>query len=66
MQIKRIRPAVFQLTLHTYELASMMAAIRWIVEGAEGELTPEAHDQLRKLLEDYDQKSLRSENSQIT
>lgn len=60
MEIKRIRPTVFQLTLHAYELASMMAAIRWIVGGAGGELTPEAREQLRKLLDDYDQKSVRT------
>lgn len=53
MQIKRVRPTVFQLTLHAYELASMMAAIRWIVEGAEGELTEDARGQLQKLLQDY-------------
>lgn len=31
-----------------------MAAARWVVEGAEGELTEEARDQLREVLASYD------------
>ncbi len=54
MKIERIRPAVLQVTLSTYELAALMAAARWVVEGAEGELAPEALEQLEQVLASYE------------
>lgn len=54
MKVERIRPAVLQLTLHAYEAAALMAAVRWVVDGSEGELPDEAVDDLRRLLADYD------------
>jgi hypothetical protein len=38
MQIERVRPAVFQITLHAYELATLVAAARVIAQG-KGRLT---------------------------
>lgn len=54
MKIDRLRPTVLRVTLHAYELSALVAAARWVVEGAEGELSPEAQDQLRQVLENYD------------
>jgi len=54
MIVERIRPAVFQLTLHAYELAAFVAAARMAVSGTENELTPEARAQLERLLAEYD------------
>lgn len=54
MKIEQTRPAVFTVTLHAYELTALIAAARWVVEGAEGELPPEAIDQLRQVVERYD------------
>ncbi|CAN5787045.1 hypothetical protein BH23GEM7_BH23GEM7_32710 [soil metagenome] len=54
MKIERIRPAVLQVTLSAYELAALMAAARWVAEGTEGELAPEALEQLRQVLASYE------------
>lgn len=54
MKIERIRPAVLQVTLSAYELAALMAAARWVAEGAKGELAPEALEQLRQVLASYE------------
>jgi hypothetical protein len=54
MQIERVRPAVFQVTLHAYELATLVAAARVVVQGTEAELTEEARGQLETVLADYD------------
>ena len=54
MHIERAGPATYRLTLHAYELAALASAARWGSEGGEGELSAEAQDQLRSLLESYD------------
>lgn len=59
MKLQRISPTVFHLTLHAYELAALVSGARWIVEGAEGELEPEALSQLRQVLASYDAESRR-------
>lgn len=59
MQVERPKPAVFRLTLHALELSALVAAARWVTEGAEGELPPEARDQLRKVLASYDSETRR-------
>lgn len=43
-----------RITLHAYELASLTAAARWAVEGGQGELAAEAHDQLTAVLASYE------------
>ena len=42
------------MTLHPYELATLVAVARWVVEGSEGELPPDGMEQLRKVMESYD------------
>jgi hypothetical protein len=55
MQIERVRPAVFQITLHAYQLATLVAAARVVALGAEAELNAEARGQLQTVLADYDE-----------
>lgn len=54
MRIERVRPTIFQLTLHAYELASLVAAARAVAKGDTGELTEEARLNLQAVLSDYD------------
>jgi len=52
MRIDQLRPAVFQVTLHTYELSALVAGARWATEN--GGLPSEAREQLEAVLADYD------------
>jgi predicted DNA-binding transcriptional regulator YafY len=54
MTVERLRPTVLRVTFHAYELSALVAAARWVAEGAEGELPKEAVDQLRQVLGNYD------------
>lgn len=54
MQFERLRPTQFRLTLHAAELAALVAAARWVAEGAQGELPPEAVAQVQKVLASLD------------
>lgn len=59
MKIKRTRPTIFEVTLHAYELSALIAAARWVVEGAEGKLEEKAVEQLRQVVESYDAEARR-------
>lgn len=61
MQIEEERPSVFQVTLHAYELTSLVAAARWVANGAEGELPDEAREQIEDVLDRYDAERERME-----
>ena len=52
MQIDQLRPSVFQVTLHAYELSALVAGARWAAEN--GDLPSEARDQIEEVLADYD------------
>jgi hypothetical protein len=54
MRIRRIRPAVLEVTLHAYELSALVAAARWAAEGGRGEMAPEALDQIEQVLANYE------------
>ena len=54
MTVERLHPTVLRVTFHAYELSALVAAARWVAEGAEGELPKEAVDQLRQVLGNYD------------
>ena len=45
---------MYQVTLHAYELAALIAAARWVVEGGQGELPAGAAEQLRQVVDSYD------------
>ncbi|MFW6088712.1 MAG: hypothetical protein ACODAB_03095 [Gemmatimonadota bacterium] len=55
MDIERLRPTVLRVTLHAYEMAPLVAAARWVADGAEGELNPEIREQLDDVLAGYDE-----------
>jgi hypothetical protein len=59
MQLEQVTPTRYKMTLHTYELATLISAARWIAEGAKGELPPEAIKQMQDIVENYDTASQR-------
>lgn len=59
MRLERTRPAVFRVTLHAFELSALVAAARWVMEGAEGDLPSEARGHLRAVLKSYDEETRR-------
>jgi hypothetical protein len=54
MRVERVRPNAVQVTLHPLELASLVAAARWVIDGAADPLPPEAVKQLRQVVHRYD------------
>jgi hypothetical protein len=54
MRIEKGRNNIFLLTLSGYELATLISSARWAGEGGKGELTNDAVNQLKKVLENYD------------
>lgn len=57
MQIKKGQRNIFQITMTEYELATLISSARWIAEGAKGELTLEATNNLKQLLDNYDKEA---------
>ncbi|MGM0589503.1 MAG: hypothetical protein ACQETE_13865 [Bacteroidota bacterium] len=55
MQIDRLRPTKYRITLHSYDMAALLSAARWVVEGAEGELSDEAKAHLAQVVANYDE-----------
>lgn len=54
MNIEQMKSSTYRITLHTYELAALVSAARWVVDGAEGEMPKEARQQLSQILAAYD------------
>jgi hypothetical protein len=54
VKLEQVRPDVFRLTLHAYELVALMATARWACDGAKGELPQESVQPLRQTLDAYD------------
>lgn len=63
MRIEHPKPTVLRVTFHAFELSALVAAARWVVEGAEGELPEEAREQIKQVLENYDREMRRSAES---
>jgi hypothetical protein len=59
MRLERIGPGGFRITLHAYELATLVAAARWAAEAGKGDLDPEARAQLATVLESYENEQRR-------
>ncbi|MDT0301340.1 hypothetical protein [Streptomonospora wellingtoniae] len=55
MRLERERLAVLRATMHAHELASLMAAARYVVHNAPAGVPEEARLQLTKVLDDYDE-----------
>lgn len=54
MHIEKKNNLVFHITLSGYELATLISSARWVAEGAKGELTAEAIQQLKQVVTNYD------------
>lgn len=54
MKLEKTGPAAVRVTVHPYELATLMAAARWAAEGGHGELSEEAIEQLQSVLATYE------------
>ncbi len=54
MHIEKRNNLVFHISLSGYELAALISSARWVIEGAEGELTDEAIQQLKQVVSNYD------------
>lgn len=54
MRIERQSPTVFLVTMHAYELATLISAARWAAEGGEGVLDGAARSQLQDVVGGYD------------
>jgi hypothetical protein len=57
VRIEKLKPPILQVTMSAYELATLIAAARWALEGGQGELAPEAIDQLRQVVAGYESAS---------
>jgi hypothetical protein len=55
VKLERVRPTVLRATLHAYELAALIAAVRYVADLAPADMPAESVRQLRQLLGDYDQ-----------
>lgn len=65
MKIEQMKSSTYQITLHTYELASLISAARWAVDGAEGELPQEARQHLLQILAGYEAEMKRMGKSKV-
>ncbi|MFF2846927.1 hypothetical protein ACFVT5_11395 [Streptomyces sp. NPDC058001] len=54
MELERLRPTVLRATFHTYELATLIAAARYLAETAPEDVPEGSLSQLTALLKDYD------------
>lgn len=54
MKVEHLRSSTYRITLQRYELAAVISALRWAVDGAEGELPQGAQKQLSQIVTDYD------------
>ena len=52
MTVEQLRPTLFRVTLHAYELSALVAGARWAVE--HGDLPADARKQLVDVLEQFD------------
>jgi hypothetical protein len=55
MLIDQKRPGIYHIAISGYELAALIASARWVAEGAKGELSKEAIEQLRQVVSNYDE-----------
>ena len=59
MRLEWARPGVVRATAHVYELAALVSAARLVAESASPEIPPEALEQLRQILDEYDAQTVR-------
>ena len=54
MRLERLRPTVLRITVHSYELATIIATLRWMVEVKPEDVPAESVQIVRTLLTDYE------------
>jgi len=54
MKVEKGHANIYRLTLSSYELAALISSARWVTEGAKGDLPLEAINNLKKILNNYD------------
>ncbi|WP_138429586.1 hypothetical protein [Fodinibius saliphilus] len=59
MRLESVDSTKYRVTLHTYELAALISAARWVVNDAGGEIPNEAREQLSRIVNSYDAESKR-------
>ena len=60
MVVEQLRSTTYRVTLHAFELATLISAARCVVEERQGELTSEARAQLEQVLANYDRQRRRA------
>ena len=66
MRVEKGHTNIYRLTLSGYELAALISSARWVVQGAKGELTSSAIENLKKILENYDRAMRKQRHKQPT
>jgi hypothetical protein len=66
MRLERIRPTVLRMTVHSYELATIIATLRWMVEKEPEDVPSESVHMVRALLADYESELSRLDHPQAT
>jgi len=54
MRLERIRPTVLRMTVHSYELATIIATLRWMADEPPRDVPAESLQMVHHLLADYD------------
>jgi predicted urease superfamily metal-dependent hydrolase len=57
MRLEEVRSQRVQVSLHPLELAGLITAARWVLTGLRDTPPPEALEQLRRILADYDRQA---------
>lgn len=66
MRVEKGHTNIYRLTLSGYELAALISSARWVAQGAKGELTPSAVENLKKILDNYDRSMRKQRQKQPT
>ena len=54
MRIEKGNTNIFRITLSGYELAALISSARWVAEGAKGEVSADAVQNLNQVLQSYE------------
>jgi hypothetical protein len=54
MRLEKLRPTVLRMTVHSYELATIIAALRWMVDKEPQDVPAESLQMVNNLLADYE------------
>jgi hypothetical protein len=54
MRLEKMRPTVLRMTVHSYELATIIATLRWMVDKEPQDVPAESLQMVKNLLTDYE------------